>query len=307
MHTLLLITLAVAPVTHHSARAEALFDQARGLLKENRAEEACPLFEQSQALEAGLGTLLNLADCYQRTGRNVRAYLRFNEAASWAERAGDALRLKTAEARAEALKPRLAWLTLTSAAPVPGLSVRVQEFQLELGAFPQVLPIDPGNQTLTAAAPGYQPWTQAMAFQPAEAKAVVVPALAEVVGQASLVPPLVAAPESTPAGQLSRPLPAPRRRGPVLLGTAGAVLLAAGGVGLGWSYSTYQRWAPRPAEMPAGQANAVRVLYPASWAAAGLGGALILTATGWGARQRPISVSPTPLPGGGAVAVTSSF
>src|SRR5262245_40239679 len=49
------------------ARAEAAFDKGRALLQQGRVAEACLELEESQRLDPGLGTQLNLADCYERS------------------------------------------------------------------------------------------------------------------------------------------------------------------------------------------------------------------------------------------------
>ncbi len=50
--------------TNNRAAAEALFSEGRSLSAKGRYAEACPKFEASQQLDPGLGTMLNLAECY---------------------------------------------------------------------------------------------------------------------------------------------------------------------------------------------------------------------------------------------------
>jgi hypothetical protein len=54
-------------------RGERLFEEARTLMAAGRAREACPKFEESDRLDPGGGTVLNLALCYEETGRFVAA------------------------------------------------------------------------------------------------------------------------------------------------------------------------------------------------------------------------------------------
>src|SRR6187549_3979092 len=66
--------------------AESQFNEGRKLMEGGRPKEACPKFESSQRLDPALGTLLNLADCYERIGLLASAQRRFLEAAQAAIR-----------------------------------------------------------------------------------------------------------------------------------------------------------------------------------------------------------------------------
>src|SRR5688572_27323641 len=67
----LLVCLSVArhakaePSASEQATARSLFDQGRALATEGKYEQACPKFEESQRLHPGIGTLFNLASCYE--------------------------------------------------------------------------------------------------------------------------------------------------------------------------------------------------------------------------------------------------
>ncbi|MBK7860794.1 MAG: tetratricopeptide repeat protein [Archangiaceae bacterium] len=88
--------------------ADGLFAEGRRLLKAGKTEEACAAFEKSLALDAALGTLLNLADCNEKRSRLAEARTQFLEAADRAKTAGNAEREQVARARASALADRLA-------------------------------------------------------------------------------------------------------------------------------------------------------------------------------------------------------
>src|SRR5215471_15599831 len=99
------------------ATAEALFADGRRLVAAGDYAAACPKFAASQKLDPGVGTALNLADCYERMGRWASAWAEFRSAASAAHGVGAREREELAEARAKALEGRLSYLTITAATP----------------------------------------------------------------------------------------------------------------------------------------------------------------------------------------------
>lgn len=58
----------------NAAAAQGLFDEARALMAAGQAAEACPKLEESQRLDPGSGTLMNLARCYEQTNRIATAW-----------------------------------------------------------------------------------------------------------------------------------------------------------------------------------------------------------------------------------------
>lgn len=94
-----------------AAGADVLFAQAKSLMDQDRAADACPKFEASYGLEKRLGTLLNWADCLEKTKHLVEAEDRFREARDLAVRTGDP-RNEYAEKRRAPLPERFAKLRL---------------------------------------------------------------------------------------------------------------------------------------------------------------------------------------------------
>ncbi len=108
------VTCAVAQATTDMDSARALFDDARLLMKTARYDEACPKLEAVKEIYAGPGVLLNLGDCYEKTGRTASAWAAFNDARSTAAAEG------RGEHEAEARR-RGAALTAPAAGPQPDL------------------------------------------------------------------------------------------------------------------------------------------------------------------------------------------
>jgi hypothetical protein len=143
------------------ATAEALFQQAAQLMDQKRFGEACEKFAASQELDAGLGTMLYLADCYEQAGRTASAWALFREAADAARRAEQPDREHIAGERAASLEARLSKLELRvpAARRVPGLEVRLNDAAVPSASWNVPVPVDPGSAHLEARAPGKKPWS----------------------------------------------------------------------------------------------------------------------------------------------------
>ena len=113
----LAIALAVAGNAHAQptdsvAAAEQLFEQARALFDQGNFAEACPRFDASYKLDPALGTLLNMATCYEMLGHIASAWGHYREVIAHAQKVGDLARIDIAKARIAALQPRLPKLTI---------------------------------------------------------------------------------------------------------------------------------------------------------------------------------------------------
>ena len=112
-----------SPPTQPTAGSK-LFDEGRDLAKAGKYAEACAKFDQSYALDNGVGTELNLADCHEHLGHFAQAWRYFDEAS---QRSTDnAVRAKFAHDRAEALSGKLATAVVNFVDPnVVGISVTI--------------------------------------------------------------------------------------------------------------------------------------------------------------------------------------
>jgi len=210
----------------NSATVEALFNEGKRLAAADQLSEACPKFLSSYNLEHRVGTLLNLADCYEKTGQSASAWARFVEARTLAQRAGQAERADLAKQHADALLPKLSKLTITVPRPVAGLQVTRDGAGVDAGVFGVAVPVDPGDHVVQATAPGKQPWKSSTPVAgDAASVSVEVPALTDVV--VAPTPPPGPAPASHAAPWADEP-PGMSGRKIGALGLAGTGVVALG-------------------------------------------------------------------------------
>ena len=160
--------------------AQTLFDQAKKLMTQGAYIDACPKLEESQRLDAGSGTLLNLGDCYEHQGKTASAWSRFVEAAESARAAGKVERERVARERASALLPRLSRVVINvrNSETTAGLEVKRDSVPVERSQWGVPVAVDPGQHTVTASAPARASWETKVVVQGAgQTVTVVVPLL----------------------------------------------------------------------------------------------------------------------------------
>jgi len=153
-------SLAAEPSSTQRAAAEALFQRGTELMDAERYKEACEKFQASAELDSTLGTVLYLADCYDRAGQTASAWALFQEAGQKARRTGQSDRERIARERADDLKGRLSLLELRVARErvVPGLELTVNGVAVPRASLNTPLPVDPGATRIEARAPNKKPW-----------------------------------------------------------------------------------------------------------------------------------------------------
>jgi hypothetical protein len=207
----------------NAATVEALFADGKRLMAAGQIAQACPKFLASYNLEQRVGTLLNLAACYEKNGQIASAWARFVEARTLAARANQAERAAFAGQHATALEARRSTLTITVNAPPAGLVVRRDGVVVDSAVYGVAVPMDGGPHTIDAAAPGKKPVT------------ATVTVAAESDLKTYALAPLEDAPRSVSAAPLE-PVPAPSpapshgtsTRTILGLGVAGIGIVAAG-------------------------------------------------------------------------------
>jgi hypothetical protein len=208
---------------------------------------ACSKFEASQQLEPGLGTLLNLAECYEKSGRTASAWAEYRKAIPLARAAGAKARQDLATERAQRLEERLSTLTIRAIgeqASGSGLEVRRDGVAVQSAELGAAIPVDPGDHLIEASAAGRQPWSSTIHVGPnADKVSVEIPQLAS---DSVAAPPPPAAPVVTTAPTATPPAsdrPASdgsaQRVTGLVLGGAGVV-----GVGLGTFFGlrAFSKW-----------------------------------------------------------------
>lgn len=140
--------------------ARALFKEARELASHGDYQAACPKFEQSLALESGLGTQFNLADCWEHIGRTASAQALFVGAAASAKAAGQTDREQVLRDRAAALEPRIPRLVIEVNDADPKLIVKRGDLPLDSDVYGKAKPVDPGSYEIVAKAPGKKTWSK---------------------------------------------------------------------------------------------------------------------------------------------------
>jgi hypothetical protein len=159
---------------------QELFDQGRALMEEKDYPRACKKFEESARLDRAVGTVLNLALCYELQGKTATAWAQFREALSLARREGRLDRRQFAEEHIQALAQRMSRVRISvpPESRVPGLVVHRNGIALTESAWDEALGVDPGPLEVKAWAPGRKPYETTIEMgSERDLKTVVIPLL----------------------------------------------------------------------------------------------------------------------------------
>lgn len=197
--SLLLVATPVhaEPSAADRALAEQLFQEGRQLLEAGRAAQACPKLEESQRLDPGGGTLMNVALCHKAIGKTASAWVEYTEARAQALREGREVRVAEADDQIRALEPTLSRLTIVVAPEtlaLPDLVIKRGGVPVSRAAIDSMI-VDPGTYQIEASAAGKQPYAiEVTVGGDGDRRTVTIPALLAMVEPPRRdVPPLVVA------------------------------------------------------------------------------------------------------------------
>lgn len=175
----LVLVLAAPARADNAAAANALFDEGKRLMQAGRYPEACAKFADSQRLDPGVGTILNLAACYEKNGQTASAWSAYRAAAAAARDKGQSIREKAARESVARLEPSLVKVivTVTPQPDADALSVTLDGTGIPPGLRGIPTPVDTGNHRLEASGPGKKAWSIAFTVNNTATTPVLVPVL----------------------------------------------------------------------------------------------------------------------------------
>jgi hypothetical protein len=150
-------TTARADPSADQTLAQTLFDEAVKLMDKGQFADACPKLAESQRLDPGGGTLLNLGFCRQNEGKLASAWAAYNEALSQAIKDGRKDREGTARVHVDELEGKYSKLAIDvtdGARKIEGLEIRVDGTPVRAAAWGVLSPIDRGAHGIVVSAPG---------------------------------------------------------------------------------------------------------------------------------------------------------
>jgi tetratricopeptide (TPR) repeat protein len=215
------------------SRAQSLYQRGRERFSSGDFEQARLAFQSSLDTVDSPNTRMYLGRTLLRLGRPADAWALLDRAARDADaRAVAEPRYvptrDAARAEADAIAPSLAWLTLDATDAPDGLAVRVNGSSLQRGGLGVTMPMQPGEVTVAASAPGRRDArvTLTLVAGQRELQTLTLEALPAEIPVAAAPPP----PILPPPRQL--PLPPPDRTAlrdwGLVLGAVGAAAIATG-------------------------------------------------------------------------------
>jgi hypothetical protein len=173
------------------SKANALFEDAKKLMDQDAFADACPKLAESEKLDPQVGTMLNLALCYESLGKTASACSTWRDAAAGAAQKVQSDRERWALEHVQRVCPRVPVVTV-DVAEQPGrerVELTLNDAPLSRASWGQPMPLDPGEYVLRATGDGLRPWSSRFTIGERSVPALTVPVLA-----APELPPVTTAP-----------------------------------------------------------------------------------------------------------------
>ncbi|MDP9150822.1 MAG: tetratricopeptide repeat protein [Myxococcota bacterium] len=163
----------------NSGRALVLFRLARVDLEAGRYAEALAKFSDSQALDPGAGTLLNMAFCHAKLGKVATAWSEYNAAAVLAREQAKPDWERDALEQAARLDRSLPRVVIRVQEPVDGEwpEVLLDKTPLPRSLWGEATPVDPGPHEVLATAVAKRTWSKTFEVDRERGPTVTVPLL----------------------------------------------------------------------------------------------------------------------------------
>lgn len=161
------------------AMAEALFVQGREAMQRGAFGLAAEKLEDSQAIDAAVGTLLNLATCYEELNRTASAWVTYKRAAALARAQQQTDREAFAREKAASLKSSLAYIVVEPSDPPKDLKILRDDEEIPRRLWGKPVPVDPGDYRVVARAPGRPLVERGVTAAPGKIQRVVLTGLVD--------------------------------------------------------------------------------------------------------------------------------
>lgn len=149
------LAVALAPAPASAQPADKALEDALAAMAKGDTKTACPAFRTLYEQKKDVRALVNVAECDERDGKLVAAREHWRLAESQLASSFPALKDRAVE-KARALDERIPTLSLVAPAGFP----KDATIQLDGRAVQAaVVPLDPGDHTVTVDAPGHEPWS----------------------------------------------------------------------------------------------------------------------------------------------------
>jgi hypothetical protein len=229
--SILVTGFARAEEPNDEEKARVLFKEGRSLASDGHYDQACPKFEESLKLDAGIGTQFNLADCWEHVGRMKSAQAMFTRAAGAAHEKGQDDREKVLRDRAAALDGKVPKLGIEAQEVADGLEVLVDSEIVDRTNWATGVRVDPGRHAIEARAPHKKSWSLRVDVPASPAMVTItVPKLEDEEKKAAPAPVSKPADEKVPPS--AEPRPEPSAKPSTVNHTVKILLLSGAGAGV---------------------------------------------------------------------------